>query len=326
MQTTTSKNSVLDTKLRDHGWGNSTGDIGLEIEVEGSLKAIADVHAQPKYWTSKQEGSLRGGVEYVLYSPVPMRRLPDALDEIGKVFEKCPKIVRSIRCSTHMHVNVSDLTIQQIYNVIGYYYLIEDILVNTQGPIRKGNLFCLRMSDAEFLAEALIDSAQMINDPSRGFCLTRFDAHNFKYGALNLAAPTKFGSLEFRFLRPMTDKADLGFWSGVFYTLVHEAKNISLEESLRKAEELTPQGFLELVFPSNVATRMTEGISPTELSEMLLQNYDHIWNLSRSFDDTDIYIPSIYLMTDTGSRDFYGYEEGIEKGKTAAQKWHISNL
>src|SRR5690606_25615934 len=155
VQITTSKNSILDTKLRDHGWGNSKGDIGLEIEVEGSLKAIADVHAQPKYWTSKQEGSLRGGVEYVLYSPVPMKELPDALDEIGKVFEQCPKIVRSIRCSTHMHVNVSDLTIQQIYNVIGYYYLIEDILVNTQGPVRKGNLFCLRMSDAEFLAEAL---------------------------------------------------------------------------------------------------------------------------------------------------------------------------
>ena len=60
---------------------DTIGDVGIEIEVEGNIK-----HIENDFWSTKGDGSLRNGAEYVLNYPVPMEKLPEALDSFKENF------------------------------------------------------------------------------------------------------------------------------------------------------------------------------------------------------------------------------------------------
>ena len=225
---------VLDTRVSE--WSRKRGpggEIGVEVELEGTLHTgdLAN-----RFWIVKPEGSLREGYEYVLAKPTKLSELIAVGKEFDGMMEKSrPK--KTIRCSTHIHVNVNNKTIRQLYNIIGYYYLVEELLVRTQGPVRTGNLFCLRMSDAEDIGDQLVYSAEEHH-------ITCFNQSNNKYGALNLAAPIKFGSLEFRFLLPMTSWKEIDFWVGLLHQMVNTAENLSIRDAVRFVETDSPKKFL----------------------------------------------------------------------------------
>lgn len=280
--------SQLDQRLGTVLRKKTTGDIGIEVELEGILYN-AD---QTKYWSSKEEGSLRHGVEYVLIRPVYMKELDDALSEFGGYMSKSqPK--RSIRCSTHMHVNVIDKTIRQIYAIIAYYYMIEDILVSTQGPIRTGNLFCLRMSDAEGLSESITYS---IKDE---MFFKAFNLGHHKYSACNLASVGRFGSLEFRFLRPLTDLSMLRKWAWLFYNMIENASALTVKQVIEAAISKNAYDFLKMVFNKDQIELITQGRPEYELAAMMVNNFDHVSKMSHHLNrKRKFYIPDEFLDDD----------------------------
>jgi hypothetical protein len=113
-------------------------------------------------------------------------------------------------------VNVSDLTLNQILAAIVGYWLIETPLVDTQGPTRVGNLFCLRVSDADYIVNDLINSLE-----SSFPLLDNNLSDNVKYAALNLNTVRRFGSLEFRFCKGTTDPKEIQQWAEFLYNMVH---------------------------------------------------------------------------------------------------------
>lgn len=294
------------------------GDLGLEIELEGTLVPPAGV-----FWAHKQEGSLRQhphGYEYILQKPIKMEKLDEALAEIKKVFDNST-IFPSIRCSTHIHVNVTSKTLREIYNIIGYYYLVEDFLVRTQGPMRCGNLFCLRMSDAEALPWDIGQSIQ------RQRYFTHFGMPQFKYGALNLAAPMRYGSLEFRFLRPITNVDLLRKWSEILYALVTNAAGIPIKSALKFVKESSPDEFLKLVWNEEQVGFLLniDPLPPHDLHNLLLVNYDHVRHIQKKLDSRAPYrVPPQLLETDLETTSPFGAGltmAELEEVVTATPPW-----
>lgn len=247
------------------------GHIGIEIELEGSLYGHG---ARLKNWTVKPEGSLRnGGMEYVLRNPANIADMDAVYKEFDMLMGNS-KPLATIRCSTHIHVSVLDFTLTQIYNAMIAWYFLENLLVRTQPSNRQGNLFCLRLSDAEEIAISIKDSLDY-NDG-----IYTFHPERNRYAALNLCAITKFGSFEFRFLEAMTSSKDIDRWVKILYRFVNTAKNFTPETLLQMYEEKTALDFIGTLIGHEYVPYVTKGLLPGTITRLLHTNYDHIFEFS----------------------------------------------
>ena len=164
-------------------------DIGIEIEMEGEhLK-----YPISRYWRGTNDGSLRGeSLEYVLKSPVSRDMTKQRLQFLKNELEAHDsKLHPSDRCGVHIHVNCQDLTVCQVINFSIVYLILEELLVEMCGEQRIGNLFCLRASDADLIITALRICKQEDS-------LNPIQNRRYRYASINLAAISKFGSVEFR--------------------------------------------------------------------------------------------------------------------------------
>jgi len=177
------------------------GEVGIEIEVEGRNLIHENLD---KYWSYHEEGSLRGEhAEYVLTNPIRRDRVRDALEYLSASLNRAELVEGSPNTSVHVHINVQDMSVKQMYTFACAYLIFEDLLVEYCGPKRVGNLFCLRAKDAEFLVK---DMVQHVRDVKRYLVVY---GDGVRYSSMNLCALAKFGSIEFRAMRGVNANADL---------------------------------------------------------------------------------------------------------------------
>jgi hypothetical protein len=180
------------------------GDLGVEIEVEGeNLPAVFE-----NGWKTEDDGSLRGGLEYVFEGPCSLPEVKNRLVYLKKRFKDykaAPKF--SFRTSVHVHLNVQQLTYNQLLNVIYTYLLIEEPLMNLCGEERKGNRFCLRLADAEGMLDSL---NKLFGGDEKS--LQRIQNNKMRYAAINIEALGKYGSLEFRAMKGNMDTDKIVMW------------------------------------------------------------------------------------------------------------------
>jgi hypothetical protein len=183
-----------------------TGEVGIEVEMEGAptwLRNELDTS-----WLATLDGSLKDAhaLEYVLKAPVARNDVAEAVNRLYSNISKVGGIIRpSMRAGVHIHINCQQLSILQLINFIVTYYCIEDALTENLGADRVGNLFCLRISDAEAPLSRLNG---FIRSKSMGYLQT----DDIRYAALNLTALAKYGSLEFRALKTPTQGAEIIEW------------------------------------------------------------------------------------------------------------------
>lgn len=284
----------------------TVGDIGIELELEGDFSISSD----SLYWSWKEEGSLRNGLEFVLRKPVKLEDMSEALSELQGILDKCHPI-HSIRCSTHIHINVLRLTHKEVYNAILYYFLLEDLLVSTQGPLREGNLFCLRMSDAEGVTDSIHQSIAQ----DMGF--TNFSMDTHKYGAINLAAVRTFGSLEFRFFRPLPTPV-IDKWARIMYNIVHVGASINLKEILSFIDN---GEYLKALTPVFTLAEISELFSG-DIQRHLEQNFDNVNYLLKALSAPKIFKLPHGLNEDYDDTPFDGYT-GVQSSAepTGTEGW-----
>ncbi len=216
------------------------GDIGLELEIEGSNLArdvdLTEVRASESgaYWTIHPDGSLRnGGLEYTLSGPCFKKEVPDLVEGLFKAFEtRKTKLDLTNRTSTHVHVNVSDLKANALTSYIILWSIFEEALVNWCGDQRKGNLFCLRSKDSTYTSTAWGNAIR-----TGKFSFT----NDYKYMGLNLGAFSRFGSFEFRTLRGAENPKLVIDWVNILLALKEEARTI-FDNPYVIAEILSAQG------------------------------------------------------------------------------------
>lgn len=218
---------------------------GIEIEAEG--KNMVEVGSQ--FWKTENDGSLRGhypdrSAEFVLRKPIHANQVDVALDElIGIQKEAGAEFDFSFRTSVHIHVNVQEMTEEQVMNMIYTYLLIEEPMMNYCGRARKGNRFCLRVVDADNIIDIL----------KQGFTdgihrLMEMDVNALRYSSMNVGALSKYGSLEFRGMRGNMDKEILTKW----ITALGNLKAYALSKKtpmdiLEEFQNSKPEDFLQML-------------------------------------------------------------------------------
>lgn len=203
-----------------YGRGGLTpkGDLGLEIEVEGSSLPQA-----PSGWVFHTDHSLRGEYngEFVLDGPVSFDEGDRLIDSLWAAFEKkATKFDASNRTSTHVHLNVNEFYVDRLAAFSALWFTFEDILTHWCGEHRVGNLFCLRAKDAPYTVTVL---ERFIRNNGHG----RFP-ERLHYAAFNPNAIEKFGSIELRTLRGTSEKATVKTWVRALRNIYEASERYSL--------------------------------------------------------------------------------------------------
>ena len=225
--------------IRDYcGLLNRTGEVGIEIEMEGDNLYVAP----RKWWRVAMDGSLRGNsVEWVLVQPLPRDQVQPALDYL--VFNSKDSVLRpSDRCGVHVHINVQKMQLRQMFVFATLYLMLEPLLMRWCGEDREGNLFCLRSGDAEGLLLTM-KSALESGD------LNTLNTDNLRYASINFCALFKFGSLEFRGFGTPKNMMDIVKW--VDLLLAIKDASLKFKELPDILEQLSGQGinrFLKSIF------------------------------------------------------------------------------
>jgi hypothetical protein len=192
----------------------AAGDIGLEIEVEGTnLPSLLN-----NTWKSVPDNSLKGGkegIEYVMLRPAPMDQLEPILKEFNSYFYNS-LVDDSIYAGIHAHVNVQNLTPKQLLTFLVCFFVLEDVLVKWCGKTRTGNHFCLRTSDAEYLIHHIRE--MVMNDT-----LNVGHKDSIRYSAANLESLSKYGSIEFRCLNSTIDPNRILTWCKVLNNILNQS-------------------------------------------------------------------------------------------------------
>jgi hypothetical protein len=193
------------------------GDVGLELEVEGLAQLP---HIEEKSWRTKRDNSLRGfGNEY--YSKQPIKVDDRLFERIKYLSDKLRQPQHQVqencyRTSFHVHCNVTDFTIKQAWTAATTYWLVENLLAEYSGDDRKGNLFCLRLSDAE----SAID--YVLKDIRASTPFQHIGNDRIRYMGQNLCALPLFGSLEYRTMRGTLDPQTLCTWTTQLHKMVKQ--------------------------------------------------------------------------------------------------------
>ena len=191
------------------------GDMGIEIELSGE-RLPGGVDLAHTLWRRDVDGSIKGAVdsgEYVLRSPVKINEVDKVLHDLDNAFiNHKTKIVPNITTGTHVHVNVQDLTPAQLISYVCCYLIVEELMVDWCHPSRKGNHFCLRAIDAEYLVRLLIEAIEHDN-------IRMLETEDIRYSSINLLSLFKYGSVEFRALEGTNDFDKLRTWCNMLYKL-----------------------------------------------------------------------------------------------------------
>lgn len=205
--------------------------IGMEFENE-----TEDRFELPRLtgWRVHNEGSLRKhGFEYVLTNPLPFEDVRKQNKLLFSAIDKnkgALKLTNSIRTSTHVHFDMGAYTLPKLVSFVALYWILEDILTDYCGLSRKGNLFCLRLRDAEYTQQNLIDSFQS-KQPSN----IALASNDMRYSSVNFASLSKFGSLEFRLMSGVDNALDANRWLSALEKIRRFALKYPNPRSLKKA-------------------------------------------------------------------------------------------
>lgn len=202
---------------------------GVEIELEGIYNDVGRVQG----WNQEHDGSLRdAGREFIFNKPMTLAESEVALGRLKDAFEARgiePKATNLT--STHIHVDVRDLTVPQFMNFVAIIMMVEEDLANASGEDRKTNYFALSTCESD---HRLRDLIRVKTDKDfRNFVhqQVRKDA---RYSGINFNSIHAHGSLELRYLGGQADPRTVLPWLEFYARAKQVARNeLDFEELYR---------------------------------------------------------------------------------------------
>lgn len=248
-----------------------TGDLfGLELECEGrNVGSGPDPDNFTKGWELHADGSLRNNHgssgEWVFKGPVTLKTAVGQVNNLFKFFDKQRAgLVTSNRTSTHVHFNIGDKNVYQVFNIFILFTILEGILDTFCGEDRNGNLFCLSSRHAEAQLKWV---EYCLKDCSLSF------REEGRYCSLNLASINKFGTVEFRGMRGLDNAQDVVDWLNIVNELC-EFACYKMQNPMTLVQDIsikTPVNFLRDVFSENSFNKLTAGLTENEISNSVYE-------------------------------------------------------
>jgi hypothetical protein len=148
----------------------------------------------------------------------------------------------SDRTSIHVHVNVRELTLNEVRQFVLLYALLEPLFFKYVGDVRKGSIFCVPLN------WTYLPSLYKLPLPE-----LRNKWH--KYTALNISPISTFGTVEFRHMYGTNDIERFRFWLGCLkelYEFVESSTNFDIIRLLTEKDAPSSFDIAKMVVPSLV--------------------------------------------------------------------------
>ena len=191
--------------------------VGVELEVEN----CPDIYKTTVIRGTEDHSLKINGYEFVTM-PIKLRFLEV---ELRRTLEQLQgKVLLSSRCSTHVHMNVRDMTPTQLTNMVMLYMIFERSLYRMSG-VRWNNNFCVPLYMAHTMARKWFENANK----------SPYSWSWYKYTGLNLSPiwggeSTKIGTVEFRQLHGSVDVEEIVQWCNIITSLKRAAQEMDQEE------------------------------------------------------------------------------------------------
>lgn len=208
--------------------------LGLEIELEQvHHQALMEGLKFKQFWNFHQDGSIApGGLEYTFEAPQPDFIVPSLVHDFTQTAKRNAKAGPT--AGIHVHVQATTFSYERLTRLLLLYALVEPELYWWAGIERSQTRFCrpwwlLGTQEKEFWKA--LGSGKDVHLPV---------SPELRYSALNLAALSKFGTLEFRHLPSTLDPERILKWITFLTELTRSSsKNYPLD----KLEQIktTPQ-------------------------------------------------------------------------------------
>lgn len=181
--------------------------VGIELEVE-NIDSYSPHLTNLKRWTvDREERSILNGIELVS-DPVWGSAISDALLEIKSLYRKTSPVFSS-RTSTHVHLNILDMSTQELIEFLLIYLKYEKVLFNLHGS-RENNIFCIPAYKSTAVQEGFLNCIIYLK---RERVLSNYTA--YKYSALNLNSISTYGTVEFRHMGGTADLDRVNTWINI---------------------------------------------------------------------------------------------------------------
>lgn len=205
--------------------------IGLELETENCQRLNTDrwiEGAHRHQFRVDRDGSLRGSAYEFISNPMQSRHALPALQDF-LTWAQFNEENYSDRCSVHVHVNCTDMEMEQISNVALLYTVAEEIMFEFVGRHRESNIYCIPWSHCR----AHYDLIQyFLSRPAEQ--LKRWN----KYTALNLIPLSSYGTVEFRQMHGTADFGKLQQWINMIGAIFAMAKSVELKDLIAEIKSL----------------------------------------------------------------------------------------
>ena len=186
------------------------------VEVELSYLECTDGQEVGQYWSILPDGSIRGDSpgELVFRVPLSPAQAEEALVRLDKYVLSTSRV--NSTCSVHVHVDVCDLSLEELDRVLFTYAVVERTLYNYCGEGRENNNFCVPLYKSLPSLRAYLNFSRGVPDvPAQ-----------LRYCGLNLASIRKFGSLEFRMHPATRDIKRIAEWINLCCKVKENGRNI----------------------------------------------------------------------------------------------------
>ena len=265
--------------FRPHATLVSPDALGVELELEGFTSRSteeASRHLHP-LWTVTTDGSLRnGGVELITNGGLGGEQLHAAFERVASLLERI-NYDASWRCSTHMHINMRDFTVNQVVRFMLVYAACEPVLFAHCGKFRYSSNFCVPIADSLPFHKKLISRLydNVVKSRAAAQNTVKYTAMNFQPLFGDGRSRPALGTVEFRGGRPMTTTAEFVLQANLL---------LSIKQFVRESTDSEPdmltrlnEGVLNTVYANGCAAELA--VDPSELDEALV----HSWMLLKSY-------------------------------------------
>lgn len=184
--------------------------LGVEVETEGSGLSGGTGDALG-YWRMISDGSLKSTSpwEFIFAQPLAGKQVTQALTELEKLLD--PTTVEyPVNTSVHVHMNIGDLSKEELRHLIYLSVVVESALVRYSGN-KVDNCFCIPWGNT---SPSLLQEVGWFLDEKGGGC------HDLaRYTTVNFASAFTLGTIEFRTMTGTHNKQAILDWIEVLLAL-----------------------------------------------------------------------------------------------------------
>ena len=194
-----------------------------------------------------EDGSLRNNGLELVTKPLPALH---AAKTAQLLYDNLPLGCDfSDRTSTHIHVNVRDLTFNQVKGAVAVYTVVERLLYTWIGESRRKGIFCVPLIECSLMS--LFGTTDPIQSTGASW---------LKYTGLNLKPLFTYGTIEFRHLPGTRNIERFVDWLNMVLSIVRVGEEVPFEELIEKIYNLNTNSeyveFLYWVFGNDLGMKL----------------------------------------------------------------------